>query len=851
MGRISRQNSTAPVGAQFWDMPSARLLQQLMTAPDGLTSDEAAQRLKAYGPNVLAHELHFSLLGDFVRFLLNPLVLILILASIISLIVGERVNAIIILIIVMLSVILNFFQEYQAQHAIETLRRKVASTAAVMRNKQVQERPVAELVPGDIVQLNAGDRVPADGRLLAVKDLFVREAVLTGESFPVEKDAGDLPAGAHALSEASNSVFLGTTVQSGIGTMVVVRTGRQTAFGAIAFRLLQHPPETEFDRGIQHFGLMITRLIILLVLLVFIINVLLKRPLFESFLFSVVLAVGLTPELLPMVISVTLAQGAKRMAGKKVVVKQLTSIENFGSIEILCSDKTGTLTEGDIVLDRHVTISGKDDEHVLLLAYLNSYFQAGIKSPLDDAILAHRRLSVADYHKIDEVPFDFSRKRLSVVIEQHGDYLLATKGAVDHIVNICTQVNVDGRSQPFTAEYQQLAERTFRELSDAGFRVLGIAWRSIPAAATYTRDDEHDMVLAGFAAFLDPPKKDVHDILQRLKRDGIQVIIMTGDNEFVTRKIADEVGLSVSRMITGNEVDQMEDSALAYAAEQAAIFARVSPEQKVRVILALKARGKVVGFLGDGINDAPSLHSADIGISVVNGVDVAKDAANIILMEKDLGVLHDGVLEGRRSFANIMKYITMSTSSNFGNMFSMAGASLLLPFLPMLPTQILLNNLLYDASQISIPTDNVDPELLQYPKRWHIDFIREFMLIIGPISSLYDFLTFGILIWIFHAQQSLFQTGWFVESLATQTLVVFVIRTGANPFRSKPSWPLIAAMLGMVTLGVVIPYLPFAHWLGFIPLPAGLLGIIALLTVTYLLLVQWVKSRFYRRHKLI
>jgi len=836
--------------SSFWGMPLRDLMNQLKAAPDGLATAEARQRLRIFGPNSLARERRLAVV-ELLRFFANPLVVILIIASLVSLALGERVNATIILAMVLMSVLLNFYQEFQARNAVEALRRRVASTTVVVRDGKEWEIPVARLVPGDVIKLNAGSLVPADARLLEAKDLYVRESALTGESLPAEKKAEDLAGGPHGITDAANSVFLGTAVQSGIATAVVVRTGGATAFGGIAARLLERPPETEFDRGIRHFALLITRVILLLVLFVFLVNAGFRRPPLESLLFAVALAVGLTPELLPMIISVTLAQGAKRMVSKKVIVKQLAAIENFGSMEILCSDKTGTLTLGEVALEKHVNVHGDENDRVLRMVYLNSFFEAGVRSPLDDAILQHDHPDIHEYSKIDEIPFDFDRRRLSVVIQRGGERLLVTKGAVENVFDVCSSVDLGGDVLPFDEERRNAAEATYQSLSSDGYRVLGVAVRRVPTRDAYHKDDEQQMTLIGFAAFLDPPKEGVGRTLQALRSDGIEVLIMTGDNEYVTRKTALDVGLSADRIITGTQVDSMDDAALAYQAEHGAIFARVSPEQKNRVIVALKARGRVVGYLGDGINDAPSMHTADIGISVVNAVDVAKDAARIILLEKDLGVLHDGVIEGRRSFANIMKYITMGTSSNFGNMFSMAAASLFLKFLPMLPTQILLNNFLYDTSQLSIPGDNVDAALLRQPKRWRTDFIRQFMVIIGPISSIYDFLTFGILLGVFRAGEQMFHTGWFVESLATQTLVVFVIRTAGNPLKSRPSRQLIATMLAIVIIASVLPYTRLGLLLGFTPLPPSLLIAIALLTLTYLALVQLVKTWFYRRHALI
>jgi Mg2+-importing ATPase len=837
----------------FWDRPLQELFQQLLATPAGLTTEEAAQRLRQYGPNSLVRESRFAALLSFFGFFANPLVIILVIASGISLALGEHVGGLIIITIVLFSVLLNFLMEFQARHAVEGIRKQIAITAAVMRDGREQQLPIADLVPGDIVRLKAGDLVPADARLLEVRDLHVRESVLTGESLPVEKTATALSKEKHGIADASNSVFLGTAVQTGIATAVIVCTGKDTACGAIAQRLVARPPETEFGRGVRHFGILLTWVTMLLVLFVLLVNIIFQRPVLESFLFSVALAVGMTPEMMPMIITVTLAQGAKRMTRKKVLVKQLAAIEDFGSIDILCTDKTGTLTEGEIVLDRHVDFQGKDNADILQFIYLNSRFEAGIKSPLDDAILKHEPPSTVGYDKVDEIPFDFNRKRLSVVVRHADDYQLITKGEAESVFAICETVTVDGVPQPFDERRRAEAEGTLRKLGADGYRALGVAVLKVEKRDVYSVAVERAMTFVGFAAFLDPPKEGVLSVLEALKRDGISVVVMTGDNQYVTQKIARDVGLPADRILIGTQIDTMDDAAVAHQAENGAIFVRVSPEQKNRVILALKARGHVVGYMGDGINDAPSLHTADVGISVMNGVNVAKDAAKIILLEKDLAVVNDGVLEGRRSFANIMKYIIMGTSSNFGNMFSMAAASLFLPFLPMLPSQILLNNFLYDVSQVSIPSDNVDPAMVQRPKRWQIGFIRQFMTIIGPISSIYDFLTFAVLLWVFHAStnESLFHTGWFVESLATQTLVVFVIRTAANPLKSRPSWPLLLSVLAVVGVATALPYTPLGRLLRFTPLPVSLLAAIAVLAVTYLFLVQAVKSWFYRKHALL
>ena len=837
----------------FWDIPLLELLPMLQTTSSGLTSEEADRRLRRYGPNTLSRESRFAGLVSFFGFFANPLVIILVVASGVSLALGEHIGGFIIIAIVLFSVLLNFWMEFQARHAVEEIQKQIAITSVVMRDGQPRELSIAELVPGDIIRLKAGDLVPADARLVSVKDLQVRESSLTGESLPIEKNAADLATEKHGIAEAANSVFLGTAVQTGIGTAIIVRTGSITACGEIANRLVRRPPETEFARGTRQFGMMLTWITLLLVLFVLLVNILFHRALLESFLFSVALAVGMTPEMMPMIIAVTLAQGAKRMTGKKVLVKQLAAIEDFGSLDILCTDKTGTLTEGEIVFDQHVDFLGKDSDSVLQYICLNSHFEAGIKSPLDDAILKRALGSFEEYDKIDEIPFDFKRKRLSVVLRHSDDYLLIGKGEAESIFGVCENVMVDGIAQPFDDSCRREAENTLKKLGADGYRALGVAVLNVSKQEVYAETVERDMTFIGFAAFLDPPKEGIRTVLDALKQSGISVVIMTGDNQYVTQKIAHDVGLNTDDILTGNEVDTMDDAAVAYRAEHGAIFARMSPEQKNRVIVALKARGHVVGYLGDGINDAPSLHTADVGISVMNGVNVAKDAAKIILLEKDLSVVNDGVLEGRRSFANIMKYIVMGTSSNFGNMFSMAAASLFLPFLPMLPSQILLNNLLYDLSQVTIPSDNVDSSMEQKPRRWQIRSIRQFMMIIGPISSIYDFITFAVLLWAFHAtrNESLFHTGWFVESLATQTLVVFVIRTAVNPFRSQPSRPLLISVLAVVAVAIALPYSALGTLLRFTPLPISLMGAIAFLTLTYLALVQLVKVWFYRNHALL
>jgi Mg2+-importing ATPase len=616
----------------------------------------------------------------------------------------------------------------------------------------------------------------------------------------------------------------------------------------VAAGLAARPPETEFERGTRRFGFLILQVVVFLVLFVFLVNVAFERDLLETFLFSVALAVGLTPELLPMIVSITLASGAVRMARKKVIVKQLAAIESFGSMDVLCSDKTGTLTHGEIAVDRHLDLRGENDETVIRLAALNSAYQTGLRSPMDEAILRHEHPEVGKHERVDEIPFDWERRRVSVIVRDGGQRLLVTKGAPESVLPACTAVEVAGAVARLDAAALATAETLFRRLGADGYRVLAVAYRPVPEQAGYSVNDERELIFVGFAAFLDPPHEGVAETLRALRADGVEVKIITGDNELVTLKICREVGLDGGAVVLGEEIERMSDPALGAVAERTRVFARVSPIQKNRIVRALHARGHVVGCVGDGINDAPALRSADVGISVQNAVDVARDAADIILLEKRLSVLHDGVIEGRRSFGNIMKYVLMGTSSNFGNMLSMAAASLFLPFLPMLPLQILLNNFLYDCSQVPIPSDRVDATYMQKPKRWNIAFIRRFMLLIGPLSSLFDFLTFAVMLGVFHAGPALFRTGWFVESLATQTLVIFVIRTADRPWRSRPSRGLAWGVGACAAVGALLPFTPLGLWLGFVPLPPLFFAFLVATVLTYLGLIELAKRWFYRRY---
>ncbi|HUJ59414.1 MAG TPA: magnesium-translocating P-type ATPase, partial [Kofleriaceae bacterium] len=704
----------------------------------------------------------------------------------------------------------------------------------------------ARIVVGDLVRLAAGDLVPADARLIEAIDLHVQQAALTGESLPAEKavTAGALTADG---PDVADLVYLGTSVVSGSATAVVFAVGADTSFGDVIAMLAARPEENEFERGIRRFGMLILQTVVFLVLFVLVVNIALGRNAMESLLFSVALAVGLTPEFLPMISSVTLAQGAIRMAREKVIVKHLPAIQNLGSIDILCSDKTGTLTAGTMSLEASLDASGAPAPRALELARLNSRFETGIASPLDAAILVGAPAGPDGYVKTDEIPFDFERRRTSIVARRGETCVMVTKGAPEHVLAACTTYELAGAPQPLDAAARARCEAVFRDASQRGFRVLAVASRTVAQPTGYRACDERELVLAGFLTFADHVLAGAAESLAGLRADGVAVKILTGDNELVTRWICDQVGLGDVRIVLGSELENLSELALARVAEDATVFARVSPSQKHRIVGALKAGGHVVGFLGDGINDAPSLHAADVGISVAGAVDVAREAADIVLLDRRLDVLHGGIIAGRRASGNVLKYLLMGTSSNFGNMFSMAGAALLLPFLPMLPIQILLNNFLYDLAQITIPTDNVEAAYLRKPQRWDIRTIRRFMWLAGPISSAYDFVTFFVLLYGFGFTATRFHTGWFVESLATQTLVLFVIRTAARPWRDRPSLPLVATTLAVVAAGVALPFTGVAHLLGFEPLPALYFGFLVVVVGSYLVVVELVKTRVFGR----
>ena len=831
-----------------WNLPLHGLLLALDATPGGLSDQAARQRLAECGPNdALAHRrrpLWRQILDRFA----NPLILILLFASGLSAWTGQVTSFVIIVVIILLSVVLDVVQQARAENTVDALRRSVGLTAEALRDGTIREIPVDQLVPGDVVELQAGDIVPGDCRLLAARDLFVNQALLTGEPYPVEKRPADLAPPADEPSGAENFAFMGTSVISGTATALICRTGRATELGGLAQGLTTERPRDAFARGIRQFGFLMLRLTIFLVLFVVVTNVVFHRPFLESLLFALALAVGLTPELLPMVVTVTLANGARRLAGHRVIVKRLAAIHDLGAMDVLCTDKTGTLTESTIRLAGHVDHAGDNNEEVFRLAYLNSAFESGIRSPLDEAIISHQQLDVAAWQKIDEVPFDFERRRVSVLVDDGSTRLLVVKGAPEDIIELSVDyATASGERRALDEAGRQRLLQRFERLGEEGCRALGVASRGMPRAHdSAIVSDETKLTFAGFVIFVDPPKADAAAAIQALADVGVEVKILTGDNERITRHVCREIGVAVSGVLTGKELAGLTEDALRARLASVNLFCRVRPQQKERILLALKRAGMVVGFLGDGINDASALHAADVGISVDSAADVAKEAADLVLLEHDLGVVHDGVIEGRRTVENVNKYLLMGSSSNFGNMFSMAGAALFLPFLPMLPTQVLLNNLLYDVSEVGVPFDNVDPEALRRPVRWNIKFIERFMLVLGPISSLFDFLTFFALLWLFGAGEPMFQTGWFIESLATQSLVIFVIRTRGPPWRSWPHPLLTCLTLGAVLVGLLIPLTPLGSLIGFVEPPAGFYLFLVGAVAVYLLLVELVKRRLYR-----
>jgi len=830
-------------------VPVGEFFSLLETSDSGLTSEQARDRFGKYGPNDISHIRKRPVIIEYLAHFKNLLVIILIIAAIISAIVGEITSAVIIIFIVFASVTLDFFQEYKAGNAAELLRQKIITTALVTRDGKPGELPISGLVPGDMITLAAGDIVPADARLISARDLYVNQSALTGEPYPVAKEAGQSNP-AKPLAEAQNYVFLGTSVVSGTATGIITRTGTATEFGKVAKTLVERPPETEFERGLKQFSYLMSKIVFGMVIIVFFINALFRHGILDSLLFSIALAVGMTPELLPMILSLNLSKGSVAMAEKGAIVKHPESIQNFGSMDVLCTDKTGTLTENQIALIRHLDTEGNDSESVLLYSYINSFFHTGLKSPLDEAVVRFRHLDIDEYEKIDEIPFDFIRKRVSIVVSKKENPVLVSKGAPEEIFRICSFEERSGSVHPITDECRSRINGIYKAQSEDGFRTLAVCYRPVaPDQKQFSIAEEKDMILVGLITFIDPPKESARDSLRLLAQSGIELKILTGDNELVTRKTCELIGQDVRGTLTGAEIETMDGETLSRVVERVTIFSRMTPVQKNRVMNALKRNGHVVGFMGDGINDAPSIREADVGISVENAVDIAKESADIILLKNDLRILNDGVLEGRKTFGNTMKYILMGTSSNFGNMFSVAGASLFLKFLPMLPIQILLNNLLYDVSESTIPTDNVDASYISTPKKWDIEFIKKFIIIFGPISSLFDFITFAILLFIFQADAALFQTAWFIESICTQTLVIFVIRTRVVPFyTSRPSRLLFASTIAIVLLASILPFTVIGSIFGFVQPPLTFFAVLGTLIAGYILIVELVKRWFYRNY---
>ena len=875
----------SPRIVQLAAMAPELVLSQLEVAAEGLSEEEAQARLEKYGSNVVANDERFTRLKLFVMACLNPLVILLAVLATVSFVTAESasdvVGGFLMVAMIVLGVSLRFVQEARADTAAAKLKAMISVTATVLRGGIAREIPLAELVPGDIVKLAAGDMIPADVRLLACKDLFLIQASLTGESFPVEKfDAADEADGRSPL-ELKCICFLGTSVESGSATAVVVETGLSTYLGRMASTITDRPPPTAFDRGVADFTWLMLEFMAVMVPLVFLINGFTKHIWGEAFLFALAVAVGLTPEMLPMIVSVCLSKGALLMSRKKVIVKRLNSIQNLGAMDVLCTDKTGTLTMDRVILEHHFDVALKDDDGVLEFAFLNSHFQTGLRNVLDRAVLhyqqQHQTLSVGEYSKADEIPFDFARKMMSVIVATpEGPHRLICKGAPESVFERCSQFELDGDIYPMDPLLLDDLREEYDRLSADGFRVLAIAYRECDPKPAYGKDDEQNLILKGYIAFLDPPKESAAPAITALQSHGITVKVLTGDNELVSKKICSEVGLASEKALTGANIEAMDDAQLAEAVESATLFVRLSPAHKRRIIHALQTKRHVVGFMGDGINDAPALRAADVGISVDTAVDIAKEAADAILLEKSLMVLEEGVLEGRAVFANIIKYIRMGASSNFGNMFSVLGASLWLPYLPMAPIKILTNNLLYDFSQVPIPTDEVDPEQVARPRPWAMGEIARFILFIGPCSSVFDYTTYLMMWFLFGCRNlglvpppelaarfvhgaalgpdytyaaALFQTGWFVESLLTQTLIIHVIRTNKIPFiQSRASWQLIMTSVAIMLVGMWLPSSPIGQWLGLVPLPWQYWPLLLLTLLAYVALTQAVKVWLVRRN---
>ena len=829
----------------FWCVSATEMLQRLETAKAGLSGEEARQRLARYGFNLLKLQKRSNVPTLLLAQFKSPLILILLFATGLSFFLHDPVNALLILTIVLASSLLGFWQEHSATSAVEKLLAMVRIKAAVLRDASSREIPVEEIVPGDIVILNAGDIVPGDCLIDESKDLFVDEATLTGETYPVEKSAGVIAAQT-PLAKRTNSLWMGTHVVSGNAKALVVNTGTQTEFGKVSERLKLRPQETDFEHGIRRFGYFLMEVTLVLVVAIFAINVYLARPVLDSLLFSLALAVGLTPQLLPAIISINLARGAKRMAQAGVIVKRLASIENFGSMNVFCSDKTGTLTEGIVRLQSALDVAGAASDKVLLHAYLNAFYETGFTNPIDEAIRAHRQFDLSGYRKADEIPYDFLRKRLSILVAHDDTHLMVTKGALQNVLAVCSTAETGAGTLVDIAAVREPIQQRFEEFSSKGYRTLGVACKSVGRTSLIRKADEDGMAFLGFLVLFDPPKPHIIETIASLKSLGVSLKIITGDNRLVAAHVGQQIGLSSTKILAGTDLRRLSDGALLQQVGDVDVFAEIEPNQKERIILALKKAGNVVGYMGDGINDASALHAADVGISVESAIDVAKEAADIVLLEKDLGVLVQGVREGRTTFANTLKYVFMATSANFGNMFSMAGVSLVLPFLPLLPAQILLTNLMTDFPEMTIATDRVDSEMVDHPRRWDIEAIRKFMLTFGLVSSVFDYLTFGVLLFILHATQDQFRTGWFLESVISASLIVLVIRSRNPFFKSMPSKYLLVATLLTVIGTVVLPFTPLGEIFGFSQLPLSFLLLIAMIVMLYIFSAEMVKTFFYK-----
>lgn len=834
-----------PQHPPFWSLPTAQLLQQMQSTTSGLSRQDAKQRLSKYGANSLKQTRKSSAFILLLNQFKSPIILILIFAAVLSIFLQDRLDAIIILTIVLISGLLGFWQERGASNAVEKLLALVKVKATVLRDGQSQEIPTEEVVLGDIIMLCAGKNIPGDCLVLDSKDLSVNEAALTGETYPVDKLNGVLPAET-GLNRRTNSLYMGTNVISGTGKAVVVYTGKETEFGKVSERLKLRPPETEFERGLSKFGYFLMEVTLVLVALIFAANVYLHRPVLESFMFSLALAVGLTPQLLPAIVSVNLARGAQTMAKKRVIVKRLPAIENFGSMNVFCTDKTGTLTEGEVKIHSAVDGSSQESDRVLLYAYLNAASESGYVNPIDAAIREYKTFDISGYQKLDEVPYDFNRKRLSILFKHENTHLIITKGALKNILDVCSSVEIaEGKTIDIANQRPRLHQQA-EDLGSKGFRTLGVAYRDFNQDS-FSKDDETNMTFLGYLALFDPPKAGIADTLKELQQLGITPKMITGDSQAVAMSIIQQVGLPEPRALTGSQLEKLSDEALMHQVQHTNVFAEVEPNQKERIIIALKKAGNVVGYLGDGINDASALHAADVGISVESAVDVAKEAADIVLMEKDLNVLVAGVKEGRITFANTLKYVFMATSANFGNMFSMAGISLFLPFLPLLPSQILLTNLLTDFPELTIATDRVDREQISQPHRWDMRFIRNFMLVFGLLSSVFDYLTFAVLLFLLHADPAQFRTGWFMESVISASMIVLSIRTHKFILRSKPSPYLFWTTIAIAVVTLLLPNTPLAGLLGFQALPIEFLLVLAAIVGLYIFCAENVKRVFYQQ----